>query len=225
MTVKLNLICLSLVLMFYMFSSSSVHAGSCSEFEKAMKGGADSAYPRIKNGRVEAIVMYGEANAALKKRSLINKARMKADMRAKRAYSKWLEEATSSEEIVKDLTETAVETSGNPDDPEVKAAATELESIAETMKGSTKRVMSGLVRLDECVQGRRVMVEWGWKPSFGEAAADTSQKVRGQIKRGRAGSQTVDGKSNQDGKTVSGPTTKVTPTKDYRRKSTLKDGF
>jgi hypothetical protein len=57
----------------------------------------------------------------------------------------------------------------------------------------------------------------GWRPSLSEAAADTKQKIDSEVRRGDKGSTSK--------ATVSGRTSKITPSKGYRKKSTLKDDF
>jgi len=87
------------------------------------------------------------------------------------------------------------------------------------MRSNTSAVLSGLVKLDECVDTKQkfLIVQLGWKASLSEAAADTKQKINSEVKRGDQGSASS--------ATSSGRTSKITPSKGYRKKSTLKDGF
>ena len=76
---------------------------------------------------------------------------------------------------------------------------------------------SGLVKLDECVDtdGKYLLVEFGWKPAFSDAAAGAATKMA----QGAAASQGQQGAASKSNKSA------VKPAKGYRKKSSLKDDF
>jgi hypothetical protein len=87
-----------------------------------------------------------------------------------------------------------------------------LESTLNLMKNDSSAVMSGVVKLDECVdaEGKYLLVRMGWKPEFSRAAA------------GAAGVMAESAKSSgrEDAKR-----SKVEPASGYRKKSSLADDF
>ena len=196
--------------------SPVVSFASCVEFEKEAEA-IEGAIPKFDaNGKLRAIVMYADASFLAPKRSLISNARRKAELKAKRAFSEWMKESFMSETLAADMMEQEEVTD---QDGNTQGKVRELETQINIMRSNTSAVLSGLVKLDECVDTKQkfLMVELGWKPSLSKAAADTKQKIDSEVRRGDKGST-----SNA---TVSGRTSKITPSKGYRKKSTLKDGF
>jgi hypothetical protein len=189
---------------------------SCVEFEKEAEA-IEGAVPKFdENGKLRAIVMYADASFLAPKRSLISKARRKAELKAKRAFSAWMEENLGSETLATDMMEQEEVTD---QDGNTQGSVRELETQINIMRSDTKSVLSGLVKLDECVDtGQKfVLVELGWKPSLSKAAADTKQKIKSEVKRGNKGTRATD--------TDNRKSSKITRTTGYRKKSTLKDDF
>jgi hypothetical protein len=87
-----------------------------------------------------------------------------------------------------------------------------LESTLNLMKNDTSAVMSGVVKLDECVdaEGKYLLVRMGWKPEFSRAAA------------GAAGVMAESAKSSGG---ENAKRSKVEPASGYRKKSSLADDF
>ena len=94
----------------------------------------------------------------------------------------------------------------------------ELTQIGETMSSATASVLSGLVKLDECVDTDEnyVLVELGWKPSLSQAA----REVRSDL----SGVATGKDDEKKEPKKVK-TTTQIVPSDGYRKKSKLKDDF
>ena len=239
---KFSLICgtITLGLMLPM----STYA-SCVEFTKEAEA-VEGVVPKFgKNRKIRAFVIYSEATFLAPKRSLIGKARRKAELRAKRAFSEFMKQKLNSETIVKDMLEQVERTD---QDGNTEGMAEEISSEIDVIRTNTSAVLSGLIKLDECVDRKEkvVMVAVGWKPGLSKAAADTKQKIAREVKRGGNGSKCfstgdVKTKTAKEGKrgnsgskgSSSGnasegncrPTSKITPTKGYRKKSKLKDDF
>ena len=110
-------------------------------------------------------------------------------------------------------------------DGNTEGMAEEISSEIDVIRTNTSAVLSGLIKLDECVDRKEkvVMVAVGWKPSLSEAAAGTKQKITKEVKRGDSGSKSTSSGNASEGNGRS--TTKITPTKGYRKKSKLKDDF
>ena len=115
------------------------------------------------DGTVRAIIAHGEATFLTAKRSLINSARQKAELNAKRAFSNFLDESVSAQTKVASMLEQAEKTDekGN-----TEGYALELNTIVETMTSDTNAILNGIVKLDECVdtEGKYILVTLGWKP-------------------------------------------------------------
>jgi len=160
-----------------------VRAGDCDEYIQeadALEGASARFNP---DGSLRAIMMYGEATFLTPKRSLISSARRKAEMKAKRSFSEWMKESLHSETLATDMMETVQETD---QDGNTTGMARELETQLNTMRSNTSAVLSGIVKLDECVDtdAKVVLVQLGWKPSMSGAAADTKQAIASATKRG-----------------------------------------
>ena len=216
---KFSLICgtITLGLMLPM----STYA-SCVEFTKEAEA-VEGVVPKFgKNRKIRAFVIYSEATFLAPKRSLIGKARRKAELRAKRAFSEFMKQKLNSETIVQDMLEQVERTD---QDGNTEGKAEEISSEIDVIRTNTSAVLSGLIKLDECVDRKEkvVMVAVGWKPSLSEAAADTKQKITKEVKRGDSGSKSTSRGNASEGNGRS--TTKINPTKGYRKKSKLKDDF
>jgi hypothetical protein len=94
-----------------------------------------------------------------------------------------MKEELDSDTVISDMMES---TETTDQDGNSSALVTELESQVNNMRGNTKGVLSGLTKLDECVDANEkfVIVRLGWKPSLSEAAADSRQKINSEVKRG-----------------------------------------
>ena len=81
------------------FCNSLAVASSCAEFEADAEafGGV---VPRFdENGKVRAILMYGESSFITPKRSLIANARRKAELDARRAFAEFLKSDFDSKTV------------------------------------------------------------------------------------------------------------------------------
>lgn len=189
----------------------------CTEFEAEAEA-FDGIVPRFdENGKVRAILMYGEGTFLFPKRSLINDARRKAELTARRAYAEFLKSGFESDTIAGSLVETRESTDS---DGNSSGSAEELSSTLDMMRQNSQETLSGIVKLDECVstEGKYVLVQLGWKPSTSAAAADAKQTMNADIARGDEGSQNSSGAKAKE-------TSTLTPSKGYRKKSSLADDF
>ena len=157
------------------FCNSLAMASSCAEFEADAEafGGV---VPRFdENGKVRAILMYGESSFITPKRSLIANARRKAELDARRAFAEFLKSDFDSKTVSANLVETASLT----DDSGSTGSALELSSTLNVMRQNTQATLSGIAKLDECVdtEGKYLLVQLGWKPALSAGAADAKQAM------------------------------------------------
>jgi hypothetical protein len=157
------------------FFNSLAVASSCAEFEADAEafGGV---VPRFdENGKVRAILMYGESSFITPKRSLIANARRKAELDARRAFAEFLKSDFDSKTVSANLVETASLT----DDSGSTGSALELSSTLNVMRQNTQATLSGIAKLDECVdtEGKYLLVQLGWKPALSAGAADAKQAM------------------------------------------------
>ena len=189
---------------------------NCAEFEQEADA-IEGAVPNFNgDGTLRSISVYADSTFLASKRSLIGSARRKAELKAKRAFSEWMKENLESETLATDMMESKqVTAEGN-----TTGSVTELETQINVMRSNTAGVLSGLVKLDECVDTEQkfIIVQLGWKPSFSEAAADTRQKINSEVERGDSDSVASGGERSRN-------TSKITPSKGYRKKSRMKDDF
>ena len=129
------------------------------------------------DGTLRALLMYGEGTFLTPKRSLIADARRKAEMRARQAYAEFLKSDFDSQTLAQDLVTTAQATN---QDGETVGSATELSSTLTQMRNNASATMTGVVKLDECVntQEKYVLVTLGWKPAMSRAAAASQRQMR-----------------------------------------------
>ena len=165
---------MSFTLAFGFFNSLAV-ASSCAEFEADAEafGGV---VPRFdENGKVRAILMYGESSFITPKRSLIANARRKAELDARRAFAEFLKSDFDAETVATDL----VETSSVTDDSGTSGSALELSSTLNVMRQNSQATLSGIAKLDECVdtEGKYLLVQLGWKPALSAGAADAKEAM------------------------------------------------
>ena len=195
---------------------------SCVEFMKEA-GAAEGVVPRFgKDKKIRALVIYSDAAFLVPKRSLIGKARRKATLKAKREFAEFMKTNLNSESISEEMSEQVEKTD---QDGKREAMVEEIDRSLEIIRTNTSAVLSGLIKLDECVDKKEkvVMVAIGWKPSLTEFAADTKQKITKEVKRGDSGSKSTSSGNASEGN--SRPTSKITPSSGYRVKSKLKDDF
>ena len=165
------------------FFNSLAVASSCAEFEADAEafGGV---VPRFdENGKVRAILMYGESSFITPKRSLIANARRKAELDARRAFAEFLKSDFDSKTVSANLVETASLT----DDSGTTGSALELSSTLNVMRQNSEATLSGIAKLDECVdtEGKYLLVQLGWKPALSAGAADAKQAMNNNSAGGK----------------------------------------
>ena len=199
-----------------------MHASAnCDQFMQEAEA-VEGVVPKLnEDGSIRAFVMYGEGTFIAAKRSLIGEARRKAEMRAKRAFSEWMEQNLQSETLMSDMLEVVEETDSNGMS---SGTATEISQSIDIMRSSTEAVLSGIIKLDECLDSNQkfVLVEMGWKPSLSAAAADTKSTINAEVARGNQNSPSSSGQATASSSPAK---SQLPPQQDYRKKSTLKDGF
>ena len=169
------------------FCNSLAMASSCAEFEADAEafGGV---VPRFdENGKVRAILMYGESSFITPKRSLIANARRKAELDARRAFAEFLKSDFDSKTVSANLVETASLT----DDSGTTGSALELSSTLNVMRQNSEATLSGIAKLDECVdtEGKYLLVQLGWKPALSAGAADAKQAMNNASAGGKQSPQ------------------------------------
>lgn len=201
-----------LFLIISILYSSNVFASSCEEYlnDAEMISGIVPKFDN--NGKVRAFVMYGTATFIVPKTSLINNARRKAELAAKRSYSEFLKTNTNSETIVQNIVDQVEQTDG---DGNTAALVTELSTTVDTMVESSSAVLSGLIKLDECVDidNKEIFVQLGWKPELSQAASSARDSML----------NATDNKLSKKNKMELNQ--KIKEGKGYRKKSSLADEF
>lgn len=187
---------------------SVVHA-NCSAFESEAEA-FEGIVPKFnEDGSIRSLSMYGEGTFLVAQRSLMSDARRKAELSARRAFSEFITSDFSSSTVASSL----IETSQNTDqEGNTAGSADELESTLNLMRNDSVAVMSGVVKLDECVdaEGKYLLVRMGWKPELSRAAAGAASVM---TESATAGGR-EDAKRSQ-----------VEPADGYRKKSSLADDF
>lgn len=187
----------------------SALSASCGEYLSEAEL-IEGAVPKLtEDGRIRAIVVYGEASFLAPKSSLISKARTTAELKAKRAFSDWLRSdvaASTKATTALEQTETTNERG------ETAGLATELTSVIETMTSNSDATIEGLTKLDECVDTEQqvLYVQMGWRPDLVRAARSVS-----------------DGSAVESSTSAAQPRTPSTinEASGYRKRSDLKDSF
>ena len=212
--------------------SPVISFASCVEFEKEAEA-IEGAIPKFDaNGKLRAIVMYADASFLAPKRSLISNARRKAELKAKRAFSEWMKESLHSETVTADIMEQEeiTDEQGN-----TSGKVKELEATIDVMRSNTNAVLSGIIKLEECLdtEEKVIIVEMGWKPSLAKAAGNAAATTKKEVERGEApvsqkeetetkpSSDNTDGASNTDDASKS----KIKKATGYRKKSKAKEDF
>ena len=167
---------------------------SCVQFQAEAEA-FSGVVPRLdENGKIRAYIMYGEASFLAPKRSLVVNARRQAELEAKRAFSEFLESGFSAEEVRQKMINQIELTN---QDGDTAGLAEEISSSLETMRSNTSATLSGIVKLDECVdtEGKYVMVALGWKPEMSRAARQATQGLAGQSDSGGVGASGASGQA------------------------------
>lgn len=127
--------------------------------------------------------MYGESSFITPKRSLIANARRKAELDARRAFAEFLKSDFDSKTVSANLVETASLT----DDSGTTGSALELSSTLNVMRQNSEATLSGIAKLDECVdiEGKYLLVQLGWKPALSAGAADAKQAMNNNSAGGK----------------------------------------
>lgn len=215
----------------------SVAHADCAAFTANAQAAPGGAVPRLDaDGKLVSIVVYGEGTFLAPTRSLIGKARSRAEMDAKRAFVEWIEgDNFSAEEETQEMMETVRVTN---QEGETAGLAQEISTSLEAMRSNTGATISGLAKLDECVDTNEkfVMVELGWKPEFSTAARDAAATLPGSASAPAASvGTTMPGPAASADTATPAPATSgsldlikkstIDPVEGYRIKSPLKDQF
>lgn len=166
------------------FWAAQAHS-SCTEFEAEAEA-YEGVVPKLDDeGSLRALVIYGEGTFTTSKRSLITAARREAELTARRAYSEFLNSQFESSSEFEKITQTYEKTNSKG---MTDGQAQELKKALDYMSNSSSSVQSGLVKLDECVDtdGKYLLVEFGWKPSFSVAAGQVAVAMQQPVSSGGA---------------------------------------
>jgi len=164
----------SLIIIMWLTGTVAI-SSTCDEFEKDAEA-FSGVVPRFdENGKVRAMLMYGESSFIAAKRSLIADARRRAELDARRAFAEFLKSGFDADTVSKNL----VETQSLTDSDGTVGAAEELTSTLNVMRQNSQATLSGIVKLDECVdvEEKYLLVQLGWKPTLSESAANASQAI------------------------------------------------
>ena len=200
-----------------LFFCSSFVMADCVEFEAEAKA-YSGLVPNLDDaGRIKSFSMYGEGTFIFPDRSLISNARVEAELTAKRSFAVFLKEGFNADTVTAKLMESEklIDQDGNS-----SAIAKEIKSNLETMSQNVETTLSGIIKLDECVntKDKYVLVKMGWSPKFSDAASKTSRVIANDIARGENNTQNVPDKKV-------GSSSKIEPVEGYRKKSSLSDDF
>lgn len=190
--------------------SSVSYAGACDAMEAEVSA-ISGAVPKFDdNGELHSISMYADATFIAPKRSLIRTARDEAELRAKSELAKFFEDAVARDTLAESLTEQAEKTDGAGN---TEAVALELKRASDIISSSTSAVISGIIKLDECVdtEGKFLIVRMGWKPEYASIAQE-AQAIAAGDKDAKASSKEREKQ-------------KIKEAKGYRKKSDLADDF
>ena len=214
---KLSSFVISAAACIILFLVCPVYAeNDCAAMEKEAEA-IEGVVPSFdENGKFKSISMYADGSFIAPKRSLISAARKQAELKAKREFSNFIKEKVASGTLSEYMMETKSVTS---DKGETSGSAEEINRISDVISSSTESVLSGIIKLDECVdvEGKFVMVRMGWKPKLSKIAADTRQTIDKEVARGESGSAEPSVGNNSS--------SQLTPSKGYRKKSSLANDF
>lgn len=161
-----------------MAMSGSLYAGVCGDY-LAESEAVSGVVPRHESGRLASLSMYGVQSFIAPKASLINKARIKAELKAKREFANWIETNVASNTLHEELLESAELTST---DGVSEGYAEEISKFSDQIASNSSAVLSGIIKLDECVDKneKTIYVRMGWKPSLSESASNAGKNTSKQ---------------------------------------------
>lgn len=198
-----------LVASFATLSGTSL-AGNCDAMEEEISAISGAVPKFTENGQLHSISMYADATFIAPKRSLIRTARDEAELRAKSELAKFFEDAVARNTLAESLTEQAEKTDGSGN---TEAVAIEIKRASDAISSSTSSVISGIIKLDECVDTdeKYLIVRMGWKPEYAQLAQDAKSVAQG---------------SGSEKEKAKGPEKqKIEQARGYRKKSDLADDF
>lgn len=191
-----------------MTASGAAYAGACDAMV-AESEAISGVVPKFDdNGKLQSISMYADATFIVAKRSLIRTARDEAELRAKSELAKFFSEELRRDTLADSLTEQSEITDGANN---TEALAVEIKRAVDIISSNTSAVLSGIVKLDECVddEDKFIIVRMGWKPEYSAIAQDAKASSQG----------------NNETKAQAVEKQKIKEAKGYRKKSKLADDF
>lgn len=161
--------------------SSASYAGACDAMEAEISAISGAVPKFTENGELHSISMYSDATFIVPKRSLIRTARDEAELRAKSELAKFFEDAIARNTLAESLTEQSEKTDGAGN---TEAVAIELKRASDIISSDASAVISGIVKLDECVdtEGKFLIVRMGWKPKYSQMAQKAKAEERAKQK-------------------------------------------
>ena len=167
-----------------------------SKYEEVMPSYGDS-------GAVEAVVVFSRAEFSVSKSSLIETALREAELKARRAFSEFLETEVSS------LTELDRGNVSLETDAGASVDSTDFSAVRDYMQANSKSVQSGVRKLDSCVDEdeKRAFILLGWD----------------MTNMAGSGRESLVGADVKSLDLV--PPHEITKAQGYRKKSALKDDF
>lgn len=161
--------------------SSASYAGACDAMEAEISAISGAVPKFTENGELHSISMYSDATFIVPKRSLIRTARDEAELRAKSELAKFFEDAIARNTLAESLTEQSEKTDGAGN---TEAVAIELKRASDIISSDASAVISGIVKLDECVdtEGKFLIVRMGWKPEYSQMAQKAKAEERAKQK-------------------------------------------
>ena len=186
--------------------SINAHAGVCDDYF-AEANAISGVVPRMENGQLKSLSMYGVQSFFAPKNSLINKARRQAELKAKRNFSEWIKEKVTANTLNEELAETAEKTSA---DGTTEGYAEEISKYSDQISSDTSSVLSGIIKLDECVDktDKTIYVRMGWKSSLSQVAASAAQMIKSPPPA-KTNSQNINSSPIQNGSVSKTTTTTV----------------
>lgn len=212
MTGKRNLLALALCA-----ASSVAYAGACDQYLQD-NGTTSGVIPNFnEDGTMRSLSLFAEQTFLVPKRSLVNKARTMAQNKASREFSTWIKQSVESNTLQAELMEQAETTTS---DGVTSGQVEEITKFADVISSNTSSVLSGIIKLDECMDPEQkvIMVRMGWKASLSEAAADARATIDNNVARGESGASTSESSATSASQQVQG-------SEGYRAKSSLADKF
>ena len=150
--------------------ASASWATGCEQYLSEAEARAGVVLRLEDDGRVRSVLTHGEATFSAPTANLVATARRNAELDAKRALAEWLSVDVSAETLSRRAID---EVSLTDDAGATRGAVAEFASVVDIMRSQTEATLSGVVKLDECVDPAAgvALVTMGWKPSFLNTAA------------------------------------------------------